>query len=93
MSNGNVIVETDWYTYHDKVTSLARFLDLQDYFRGKDPVGDVIYYFEKPWKYEREYKRYLEFVAFIEEANLDHDEDSYWKFTELEKTMKEVNNI
>jgi len=89
MSNGNVTVETDWYTYHDKVTSLAHFLDLQDYFIGKNPVWNVIYFFEKPWKYEREYYRYLQYLVFIDDIGLDYGEDSYWKFVNYEKDQND----
>ena len=83
-------IENDWYTYHDKISALAHFLNLQDYFiHAKDPVDDVIYYFEKPWKYENEYKRYLEFVAFINRDDapleLDFDEAGYWEFINWEK--------
>tara|TARA_Y100001951_G_C11241041_1_gene240515 strand:+ start:69 stop:362 length:294 start_codon:yes stop_codon:yes gene_type:complete len=91
-------IEKDWYSYHDKICALARFLNLQDYFTTrtkvsenisilKNSVDDVIYYFEKPWKYEDEYKRYLKFIAFInrDERSLDFDEAGYFEFTNWEK--------
>lgn len=38
----------DWFDDHDEVLAFARALDEGDGFTS---TGDVLYYFEKPWKW------------------------------------------
>lgn len=44
-----------WYEYQSNRNALARWLD--DHSEFTNP-SDVIYYFEKPWKYDREWDEY-----------------------------------
>ncbi len=47
--------ETIWWHIHENQTDLARFL----VEIGKlDSVDDVLYFFEKPWKWDEEYRDY-----------------------------------
>jgi hypothetical protein len=46
------MTDRKWYEDHDNLTGLARWLNGEYYFQSPD---GVLYFFEKPWKYGREY--------------------------------------
>ena len=47
-----------WYAIHDNLTALARWLKYQGEWDGDGGVGNLIYFFEKPWKYDNEWSAY-----------------------------------
>lgn len=49
-----------WHEVHDNLLALARWLKDQGQWDGAGGVGNLIYYFEKPWKYDDEWKAYQE---------------------------------
>ena len=52
----------DWFFTHDNVCALARWLKSEGHWEGKGGVGNLIYFFEKPWKYSQEWKEYQDVV-------------------------------
>ena len=47
-----------WYAIHDNLLALARWLKGEGQWDGDGGVGNLIYYFEKPWKYDAEWNSY-----------------------------------
>ena len=45
-----------WYEVYDNLIGLASWLDSECWFGGS---AEVIYFMEKPWKWEREYGLWL----------------------------------
>ena len=42
-----------WYAVHDNIVSLAYWLESNNRF---NKISDVVYFIEKPWKWDNEYK-------------------------------------
>jgi hypothetical protein len=61
-----------WYVNHETQLSVARILDSECYFPNTE---DVIYFFEKPWKYEREMQEIIETYAKEYDENYKEDEE------------------
>ncbi len=55
-----------WYTSQDTMLTVARILDDEGCF---DRTSDVIYYFEKPWKWEQDMQELIE-------ENTEENEDN-----------------
>lgn len=49
------ISEKEWWTSHDNVLALARWLHDRGEF---DDISAVLYYFESPWKMDGEWEHY-----------------------------------
>lgn len=49
-------MDTNWFYNPDKVCELSRWLHDNGEWSGDNGVGNLIYFFEKPWKYTDEYK-------------------------------------
>ena len=47
-----------WYAVHDNLCALARWLKDEGQWGGDGGVGNLIYFFEKPWKYDDEWRAY-----------------------------------
>lgn len=47
-----------WYAIHDNLLALARWLKEEGHWDGDGGVGNLIYFFEKPWKYDNEWSAY-----------------------------------
>ena len=59
----NTTVEKYWYASLDNLSKLAKYIVNKD---GQESL-DIVYFLEKPWKWENEWKEYL--------INLDIDDD------------------
>jgi len=58
-----------WYDIHNNLTALARWLKYQGEWDGDGGVGNLIYYFEKPWKYDNEWNAF--------QASLEKEREEY----------------
>jgi len=47
-----------WYLDRDNILGLARWLKDEGQWDGAGGVGNLIYFFEKPWKYDNEWDAY-----------------------------------
>jgi len=47
-----------WYFDRDNIFGLARWLKQEGQWDGAGGVGNLIYFFEKPWKYDSEWDAY-----------------------------------
>ena len=47
-----------WYFDRDSVLGLARWLHSEGHWDGAGGVKNLIYFFEKPWKYDNEWSGY-----------------------------------
>jgi len=47
-----------WYFDRDNILGLARWLKQEGQWDGAGGVGNLIYFFEKPWKYDSEWDAY-----------------------------------
>jgi hypothetical protein len=47
-----------WYFDRDNVLGLARWLKQEGQWDGVGGVGNLLYFFEKPWKYDNEWSAY-----------------------------------
>lgn len=47
-----------WYESLDNLLALARWLKDEGQWDGAGGVGNLLYYFGKPWKYDDEWKAY-----------------------------------
>lgn len=48
----------EWVKDHKEICRLARWLNDRDEFgTGRSAVGECIYFFSKPWKWDNEYKQ------------------------------------
>jgi hypothetical protein len=47
-----------WYEVHDNLCALARWLKYEGQWDGVGGVGNLLYFFEKPWKYDNEWSAY-----------------------------------
>jgi hypothetical protein len=47
-----------WYFDRDNILGLARWLKQEGQWDGAGGIGNLIYYFEKPWKYDSEWDAY-----------------------------------
>ena len=55
--------EPDWHTTYGNVTALGYWLVKTDQMDGedmRDALNNLQYFYEKPWKWDAEYKKYLE---------------------------------
>ena len=52
------MTEDLWWHDHSNVCGLARYLKDEGHWDGKGGVGNLIYFFEKPWKYWCEWGEY-----------------------------------
>ena len=50
--------ESPWYSDHSNICALARYLKDEGHWHGVGGVGNLIYFFEKPWKYCYEWEEY-----------------------------------
>lgn len=57
-----------WFEVHDNLLALARWLKGEGQWDGVGGVGNLLYYFEKPWKYSNEWNAYQ---ASLEKEKLD----------------------
>ena len=56
--------EIIWWQYQNRVQALARFLLEIGEIYGTD---NLMYFFEKPWKWENEWRAYLDMVRVRDE--------------------------
>jgi hypothetical protein len=49
-----------WYEIHDNLLALAIWLKREGEWDGAGGVGNLLYYFQKPWKYDDEWRTYQE---------------------------------
>lgn len=56
-----------WYETYDNVVTLAEWLDMLCEF---NETSDVIRFFEKPWKWDREWNLFQQWTTSIEDRNL-----------------------
>lgn len=52
-------MQPPWYAEHEKLVELAYWMNEQGEL---DDIEAVLYFFEKPWKYEEEWKKYQRFI-------------------------------
>ena len=47
-----------WYENKDNLMVLARYLHEIGQWDGKEGVSNLLYYFQKPWKYDEEWQEF-----------------------------------
>lgn len=50
-------IEPNWYNNHENLVELATYLNTKGDLSSAD---DMLYFFEKPWKWENEWNEYQE---------------------------------
>ena len=57
---GNRPSEEPWWTNAGEVNALARALVASDHFEGRSALDNLLYYYEKPYKWDAEHTRWVE---------------------------------